>query len=293
MLARSLILTGLLLFCLSVPAHAYRDAEVSEAARAAGFADIADRVGASALPTVWTSRTTAPGALRRLGASRLGGNPDLPVGSQWPRCRRRPQTFLGQIRLPELPVDAEPLRRHDGLLLFFTHVQLEDPSFTGYGLWAGRCTRVVHAPAGSNLQRVRPPRRAPLMRLRPTSVRFRVGPDIPDTDFDLSRLAAPLADIELRARQGEAWLELRDSLSPQARSLPHRLLGYPASPNGETRCWERTQRREGAWRHLLTIGPDSRLGFEVADGGRLQVALPPQDLENGRFDRACGIFDSS
>jgi hypothetical protein len=38
---------------------------------------------------------------------------------------------------------------------------------------------------------------------------------------------------------------------------------------------------------------DETIGFEVADAGRLQVAIDPRDLRRGRFDRACGIFDSA
>jgi hypothetical protein len=48
-----------------------------------------------------------------------------------------------------------------------------------------------------------------------------------------------------------------------------------------------------AWRHLFTIGLDYRIGFEVADGGQLQIAIRPDDLRGGRFDRVCGIFDSA
>ncbi len=43
----------------------------------------------------------------------------------------------------------------------------------------------------------------------------------------------------------------------------------------------------------MTVGPDLGIGFEVADGGRLQVVIDPADLRRGRFDRVCGIFDSA
>jgi Domain of unknown function (DUF1963) len=284
-------LAVVLVLFLAAPAVAlgYRDAEVRDAAARAGFESIADRVAEASLPTVLVGRRVLERAPRVLGTSRLGGNPDLPAGARWPRCRGRAQTFLGQVRLAGLPADAEPLQAQGGVLLFFTHVELEAP---GYGLWAGRCTSVLHAPEGTRLVRTRPPRRARVLRLRPAELRFRMRPDIPDTDVNFERLAAPLRDIRLKGQQVERWWDLGAALHRRTGALEHRLLGHIQSPNGETHCWERTQRARGAWRHLFTIGPDYRVGFEVADGGRLQVAIPPGDLRSGRFDRACGSFES-
>jgi Domain of unknown function (DUF1963) len=286
------LLAILLTLVVAAPAVAYRyrDAEVRNAAARAGFESIAHRVAAASLPTVLIGRRVLERAPRALGTSRLGGNPDLPPGARWPRCRGRAQSYLGQVRLSDLPTEAEPLPAHDGVLLFFTHVQVES---RGYGLWAGRCTSVLHAPEGAALARKRPPRGARLLRLRPAEMRFRMRPDIPDADVSVGRLAAPLGDIRLTDQELERWWELEEALHRRQKPLHHRLLGHIKSPNGATSCWERTQRRRGAWRHLLTIGLDFGIGFEVADGGRLQVAIPPGDLHSGRFDRVCGIFDSA
>jgi hypothetical protein len=287
---RVLAIVSMVVVAAPAVAHGYRDAAVRDAAARAGFESIADRVAAASLPTVLVGRRVLQRAPRALGTSRLGGNPDLPAGAGWPRCRGRAQTFLGQVRLSDLPTDAEPLRAHDGVLLFFTHVQLESP---GYGLWAGRCTSVLHAPEGTALARKRPPRGARMLRLRPAEMRFRMRPDIPDTDVASGRLAAPLTDIRLADEELDRWWDLEAALHRRPKLLHHRLLGHVKSPNGGSPCWGRTQRRRGAWRHLFTIGLDFRVGFEVADGGRLQVAIPPGDLHSGRFDRVCGIFDSA
>jgi hypothetical protein len=82
-----------------------------------------------------------------------------------------------------------------------------------------------------------------------------------------------------------------------------RLGGNPDLPAGVPwpRCGPRTQtflgqirlRPVDAWRHLITFGVDFGIGFEVADGGRLQVQISPADLAAGRFDRVCGIFDGA
>jgi Domain of unknown function (DUF1963) len=286
-----LAIVSMLVLASPAVAYGYRDAEVREAVAGAGFeSSIADRAAAASLPTVLVGRRMLEAPPRTLGTSRLGGNPDLPVGARWPRCRGRAQTFLGQVRLSDLPTDAEPLRAHNGLLLLFTHVQMESP---GYGLWAGRCTSVLHAPEGAKLVRKRPPRGASVLRLRAAQMRFRMRPDIPDVHPGLGHLAEPLSDIGLTDKEVERWWGLEKALHRRQKLLVHRLLGHIRTPNGETSCWGRTQRRRAAWRHLVTIGLDFGVGFEVADGGRLQVAIPPGDLRSGRFDRVCGVFDSA
>jgi hypothetical protein len=192
------------------------------------------------------------------------------------------------------------LRRAGGRLWVFTDVEFES-SDTSYGLWAGDCTRIIHAPAGTPLRRTARPRRT--MRLRPARLRFRVETDIPDVSMDTNRLAPPLQDVQIPRERQEAWWTMR--LDLQARNaadwrdpvwggIEHRLLGYIDTPNGESgSCWRRTQRSSHPWRHLITIASDYRIGFEVADAGQLQVAIDPRDLRRGDFDRVCGIFESA
>ena len=284
-----------LLLALPGAAHAqgYAEPEVRAAAGAAGFGLVADRVAASARPTVLVLRRLLRRAPRELGTSRLGGDPDLPLGTPWPHCRGNRQSFLGQIRLSDLPPEAAELQVHGGVLLVFMEVRFERPSFTGRGLWGGRCTTVIHAPAGTPLARVRPPRRAAILRLRPAQLRYAVRPDIPDVAMDYQSLAAPLADVLLVDSEVDHWWDLPYSLQRRRGLLSHRVLGYLDTPNGGGNCWRRTERPVDPWRHLLTIGLDFGVGFEVADGGRLQVEISPADLTAGRFDRVCGIFDSA
>jgi hypothetical protein len=288
----------LLLPVLAVPAGAhaaYREPEVRAAATAAGFGDIADRVARAARPTVTIHRELLRRMPRTLGTSRLGGLPDLPAGEPWPRCRGRAQTFVGQVRLRDLPAAARELRRHHGRLLIFTHVELEGWWDTSYGLWAGDCTTVVHANLGRRLVRTPPPRgRAnPTLRLRPARMRFRARTDLPDLKLDEDRLSPPLHAIRVGDDRVAAWWGLRDALNHLPRDGEHRLLGYVDSPNGENGCSQLAQRRTQPWRLLATISWDEGVHFEVADSGRLQIAIAPRDLRSGRFDRVCSSFDSA
>ena len=284
---RALITMTLALLLAAPVAHAgFRARQVREAAVAAGFGAISDRLAGASRATVVIRRTRRPVPARH-GTSRLGGPADLPAGEPWPQCGGRPQTFLGQIRVRDLPRPARALRRHGGLLLFFTHVELEDPSDTSYGVWAGDCTAVLHARSGTRLERRARP--AGTLAVRSARVRSAARPDVPDVSWDYNTLAPPLLDVRLADDRLFPFFEFRDGLRGAASQ---RLLGYVDSPNGEGEpCWNRTRRRKGAWRHLFTMNQD--LGFEVADGGRLQIAIGPRDLRRGRFGRTCGIFDSA
>lgn len=56
-----------------------------------------------------------------LGASKVGGEPDLPTGTSWPTSNNgAPLPFIAQIRLADIaPFDPENDLPHDGLLSFF------------------------------------------------------------------------------------------------------------------------------------------------------------------------------
>src|SRR3954452_19396691 len=207
------------------------------------------------------------------GTSRIGGDPDLPAGARWPTCHGRPQSFLAQVRVRKLPRE---LRRAGGLLLFFTAIE-PDKS------WAGDCSAVVHARAGTRLVR----RSARGQRLRAAPLRFTVHQDIPSSKLDSSYLTPPLQDV----LGGDRYDSLREALGADTM-VSHRLLGYGEPPNGGDACWSRAGRASRPRRHLFTLNSDEDVGFEIADAGRIQLLISPDDLRAGRFDRLCGVFDS-
>lgn len=257
----------------------------TEAARA-GFGALADQL-ARASRGAAIVRVGRPAKMpAELGTSRFGGDADLPRDEPWPSCRGLGQTFLGQVRVSDLPAEAQELRRLGGTLLLFTHVQFEEGE-REYGLWAGDCSTVVHAKPGTPLRRQARPRRSTLA-LRSAPVSFTGRPDIPAIDSD-DKLYPPLE--REKVTKSERYYHFRHRLlgSP---SPAHQLLGYSDEPNGGNACSERAKRSRNTWRHLFTMDWDDTLGFEVADGGILQLLIAPADLANGRFDRVCGVFES-
>jgi hypothetical protein len=284
--ALSSILLVLLFAAPTASADGFREGMVRGELEQAGFADIARTVAKASRPAVTVNLAQRSREPVARGGSRFGGRPDLPAGTAWPRCTGRPQTFLAQIRVRELPGAARELRRLGGTLLFFTHVEFE-PGERDYGLWAGDCTTVVHARPGAKLRRTALP--SGTLRLHPSRPQFVARPHVPDLALDEDVLMAPLGRVKMTA--WERWLDFRYALLGKP-GLEHLLLGYSDAPNGGDDCSARAERARDTWRHLFTIGPDDRLGFSVADGGRLQILVAPADLRAGRFDRVCGVFDS-
>jgi hypothetical protein len=288
MMLRGGVILCVLLSLSAAVASAAPPRDLRQAAKATGFANIADRVAKATLPTAFL-RPGQSGIPAALGTSRLGGEPDLPVGVAWPRCKGKPQSFLAQVRVSDLPDADVELRRLGGVLLFFTYVDLE-PGETEYGNWAGTCSSVRHARSGVALERQMTPRTG-VIRLKPVTLTFAQRLDVPDLALDSEHLMPPLQNISPMGGW-EPWNHFVDKLHGEP-FVETKLLGYPRAPNGGARCWARAERTKGTWRHLFTMGPDDDFGFEVADAGRLQLLISPADLRAGRFNHVCGVFDSA
>lgn len=282
------LLMLVLLAAPSARADGFREAEVRQALDAAGFGSIADRVSTAARPAVMIDRQILRREPSALGTTRLGGRPDLPVGTQWPRCRGLQQSFLGQVRVRDLPTQAHELRRLGGTLLFFTVNGSADDE-ERYDVWPGLCSAVVHAKAGVSLKRASPVQ--DIVELNPARLRFEVHPDVPGLAVDGDRLMAPLRRVAVT--DYERWFEFHDALRGGRDMRDHYLLGYLGTPLNPDPCAARTDRMHSPWRHLFTIDYDEELGFDIPDAGWLQIAVSPSDLKAGRFDRVCSLFNTT
>lgn len=61
-----------------------------------------------------------------IGASKMGGNPDLPANFEWKKYEGAPLTFLFQIRLSDVaPYDVEHVLPKTGWLHFFYYIEWE------------------------------------------------------------------------------------------------------------------------------------------------------------------------
>ena len=89
-----------------------------------------------------------------LGASRLGGLPDLPPGATWPARDGVPMEFIAQLRLAELaPLDPLGRLPAQGSLLFFYNSQWGTTDLAGDGC----CAVLFHDGPDAALVRATPP----------------------------------------------------------------------------------------------------------------------------------------
>ena len=227
------------------------------------------------------------------GGSKLGGSPALPPGFTWPTWGGEELSFLGEVRLDELPA---PLLEGDGRLLFF------------YAL--------ASRPAGLE------PEDGDACRVMLVGTEVGVEPDdrsatLPEMLVALSaELTLPL-DLGdgLEPEEAAVWLSVREQLaalqgvelderSACYQSL-HRLLGYPdalvddmpldaelvahgVSADAGDRYVHPDlgafERGAAGWRLLFQLSSDHDLGVSFGLGERLYVWIREDDLRAGRFD---------
>lgn len=261
-----------------------------------------------------------------LGASRLGGAPDLPPGVSWPQNGEWPLEMIAQInlaeaaacfRLPDLP--------NTGWLVFF----FNDPGYTpllrpkpeGYRPW-----QVMYFEGDAeSLVRLEPPDRPPsryglfgrLLRRWPAprrvfnacTVRF-------EYEFRLIDNEDAAFRVELDANIHEAWDEeawdeygdLWESIGHWGDGPLHRLRGHddtiqwPMRRQAEETAREMglieavgtPEERKWDWQLLLQIDSDvSGPGWMWADLGRVYFWIRSQDLAARDFDKIWCDLQSS
>lgn len=223
----------------------------------------------------------------RLGASRLGGRPDLPASTAWPDWDGVPLAFVAQIELDDVhsfdPAHVLPAR---GLLSFFyettTAVWGNDPKDRGG--WA-----VLFTPPGAELVRHEPPpglhvggRFEPLL-LRPS----------PTFTF-VPCESAELEALGLSPEETFTYSGVLDRLGDAPPAVVHRLLGHPEPLQGDMQlmCQMASQGfdgyqdqslvglTEGArdWRLLLQVDSQPEIGMSWGDAGRLYFWMHKDQL---------------
>jgi uncharacterized protein (TIGR02996 family) len=197
-----------------------------------------------------------------LGASKLGGGPDMPEGAEWPVIGEAPLSFLGQFNLAEL--HASPVARDlpaTGLFLVFARYDEDDGNDDfPKGSW-----RLLYFPDTAKLTRCLPPEPS----FRSCRVVFNEVLTLPEN--------GPPWGTELGVGSKHLGHEAYYNLHMEMCPGDH-FLGYPFTIQGDVLG-------KKSVRHLLTIGGNDAAGWEWGDGGALYFTLPEADLKQARFDR--------
>jgi uncharacterized protein DUF1963 len=242
-----------------------------------------------------------------LGATKIGGLPDLPPDTLWPEWRGAPLNFLAQIHLADVATyDPEGELPHEGVLsFFFDYTNWAKPGREAEGSLA----TVLYVPEGALLQRQPWPEALPM--------RERYAP-LAATSFS-RELTAPESDGPFIERFGYSlqWLYLPDEWLPEGSYEPamiarrigdlmsdigkflhdtydssgwlHRLLGYGDGIQGGVEFgWQSLAKaiaegesaqpafgtvQEADWRLLLQVDSDEN-GMTWGDVGRIYYGLP-------------------
>jgi uncharacterized protein YwqG len=248
----------------------------------------ADRIAADAVP----GARLVPGGVDTVGASRLGGDPDLPPGMKWPTCRGKKTSFLAQIPLADFAQIEPGTVPADGTLAVFAGLIPGDDGVTQMEQSrgrVGRATCVLVRTLRGTLVRRTTPKRVPKLRSRPV----RLVPTLTLTDSRIAQERYGLTDEQVEDKYWRLEHEAgAGTLGRRPDELPiHQLLGLPTAVQypplfgcGKTFPTEPTHRL------LLQMAFDVRLNFAIGDGGSLYLTGRPADLRAGRFDRLCSEF---
>ncbi|MCA9093465.1 MAG: DUF1963 domain-containing protein [Planctomycetaceae bacterium] len=264
-----------------------------------GLGRLADSLIQQARPSIRILTEPGEDAEIPVGASKFGGDPDLPEGFEWPEWNGEPLAFLAQISLADLLEFPEhELLPPNGLLSFFYD---REQSTWGFDPEHRGSWRVVYH-ATEMLRRTSPPTPVPDEAMFDTcGISFEGGLAIPGWELlDHERL-------QFTDEEQSAFFEVMQG----TEGMEHHLFGYAHEIQGEmsTECQlvsngvycgsgdplstpEGKRLAPGAkdWRLLLQLDSDDSVGWMWGDCGRLYFWIREEDLKARRFENCWMIL---
>jgi len=228
-----------------------------------------------------------------IGASRLGGKPDVPADFEWPVYDNLPQSFIGQINLADTAsLDVDGVLPSEGLLSFFYD---SDQRVWGFDPAEDGAWMVTYSPPGTELVRLEPPEGMPeegvfnAMRLR--------------NEAELTFAPWESFDVEQLGLGWEAQLKYGEAMGANGRGPSHRFLGHPDPVQGDMQLKCQLVRhglycgginedprvselQSGAadWRLLLQIDSDDLAGMMWGDVGMIYYWITADSLLQRRWN---------
>jgi len=247
---------------------------------------LASKLRALAQPALLFESAKMNKTAQTVGATRLGGIPDLPKTTPWPAKDGSPLMFIAQFQMRDVawqfPKGTLP---PDGVLSFFAGASgtkdcavVEDP-----GDWKVQFFSEKTALSPATL----PAGLHPKVLLRRSAVILKPHVSLPDPqDLHSSSLQSACNDIR------EWWT--------QQTKRRHRLLGHPDSIQGSVlaqtasdAATTKVAPKKTTWRMLFQMDSDPALGLNWGDCGRLYVLIPEADLANRNFSRCWAVTQTN
>lgn len=226
----------------------------------------------------------------RVGGTKIGGHPDLPVNTAWPSCDGRPMTFLAQIDLAEVAAKMPSALPRVGLLSFFF-------DRTDFHMGQEVC-RVVHSTTALE-RRVTPFDD----RLVECELALRLSTSVPEITHWASAHDDLLGLGALSADQRDALLEWRADLDYVLLGDDdhgrHQVLGHPTGAQADVLIQRLVATGANAkdlaaarrHRNLMTIDSDETADLDWADGGCLWYLVERDALVAGDFSHVDSIVE--
>jgi uncharacterized protein YwqG len=276
---------------------------VVTALNASGLSAYISVVDQLAQPSLLLTATPTQDSAIPLGASRLGGLPELPPEQAWPLMNGAPMSFVAQIRLQDARgLDGGAALPATGLVSFFYDASQQtfgsDPNdHAGFSVLYFDDAAVAHLAHVENW----PPALQSAARYRTASVTFTSAPSYAQD------LQAEFPDRQITPQDQRQFEAALGKLAPPASSIPrHRLLGYPdtiqddmrqqcqlvangvTDPSADPAKTRALTTNANDWRLLLQVDSDDRLGMAWASSGMLYFWIRHQDLASANFS-ACWV----
>lgn len=240
-----------------------------------------------------------------IGTSKIGGSPDLPPDTPWPKWKERPLSFLAQINLAEL-TEFEPseLLPPSGILSFFYDSEQETWGFDPNDVGSWRtifCTEPRSDLVRHNLVDDIPE----YARFPACNLSFYQENTIPPIDTIL------IDSLKLTKQEQYAYFDFRHAYEESLGGVVHRILGHPdpiqdnmrlecqlvshGLYTGDASAFQHPRRKElesGSldWRLLFQLDSDDNAEMMWGDMGRLYFWIQKDALEIRDFERVWMIL---
>lgn len=262
----------------------------------AGFSRLIPHLDALVRPSIRIHATPTNESALKVGVSKLGGSPDLPVDISWPSYKGSPQSFVLQLRLEELAAyKTASLLPEKGVLWFFYDASQntygDDPGDKGG--WS-----VLFKDSGPDALK-----RAAAPGALPAQSRFAACGMAFSEELTLSaQPSLEIPDLAWSDQDQEKFDKVFEKFNKATGHTPplHRLLGYPDTIQDDMReqCQLMTNgitdtddarytevvKGSNDWHLLLQVDSDERTGMRWSSSGILYYWIKWPDLQAHRFD---------
>lgn len=271
--------------------------------RESGLGHIEDQIVQLAKPAIHMTRTPTPDDNMAVGASKLGGLPDLPQGFSWPYRGEKPLTFIGQFNLAEIaPYDIEAILPKRGLLSFF--FEADEVPWGEYDQRDGWHISYIEDANIGLVRTAHPVHQGAWGQIKPLpahSLTFAQKWSLPLGDGPWEAAYDP----QNSPMQYESYWDMWALAYPEPH---HHLLGYPfpvqgnvirecVVQSGQIKLGSQTQPQSyrdeqkayisdqmQQWQFLFEIDSDASLDVMWGDMGTLYICIPRASLEARQFE---------